>query len=151
MPKKRTSRAFRGSRVRCRAMGSSSGIRYATPLRQRPSTFTRTHGFVTMLGTQSEWRPCSAMIQNVLPSRPLRTGVRRSRPLLRPTTSRSARAPGRPMMSRMIGFQMGTRRGESPLQSAHQQSGAQPREEARSAPEGPRPSAQQAAEPQPTT
>lgn len=104
VPKNRTAAAFLPAprtcvaSQRCRMCGSSSARICAVPLYQRPRNpsraFIRTRGFASMLRTYPDCLPCSATIQNCVPTRPSPTGVRRGFPVLRPTVSSSA-YPGR--------------------------------------------------------
>jgi hypothetical protein len=56
-----------------------------------------------MLQTYPAFLPCSATIQNWLPTRPSPTGVRRGLPVLRPMVSRSAYPGGaRPRANKSV-------------------------------------------------
>ena len=87
VPKKRTSLAFvalpgtRSASQRWRSRGSSSGSRCAVPLCHRERnpwrSFSRTRGLCAILRTYLAFIPCSATIQNWLPTLPSPTGVRR--------------------------------------------------------------------------
>lgn len=111
VPMARTTHALTVDRLlvratwRRRARGSSSrGC--AEPERQRRPTLTRTCGCDSMLRTKAARCPCSATIQNTLPSRPSVTGVRRRLPDRRPIVSRmavpGARLPRRKSADRRI-------------------------------------------------
>ena len=88
VPMSLTNAALIGPSVRCRARASSPSSTCARPLRQRPPTRSRTRGLALMFLTKPASCPCSATIQNVLPSSPLPTGLRHGLPLFLPVVSK---------------------------------------------------------------